>query len=397
MTTSCHGGSMEAAGPGVVQGPAEDIEASDVNRKGFGVDPCLVSRAVSLPESDNHGPDGADTRQEVPLLEAEHPRGVAPQEQRPPTAESGRNEHKRRSISAWLWEVFTDANIAFGMAFVLLPLMGLMCVLSMPNPRGPLAPLTHLNVPVMAALTALDDSTSDAVAYLTTLYMRLVDLGAPYGVFLHIKLLFRVLLVISNRRHAALIASGVAMIWDRYVTAAALDVLVGYSSKCHVCLPRTLPDLHGSKVCARLAWYRNPSGRSTEDILRDCAHVYETLTDGRGEWIQMSLTSGPYVQNFWRHDSRVVCVWVCALGVQMVVIVALIKMAVDDLVAVLRFYILYMFEKRRRAASRIQAFDRAARKCLWSTRYHLLDAAFWWLCRLLIGNRGARPAIWPPR
>ncbi|KAK8780799.1 hypothetical protein V5799_017860, partial [Amblyomma americanum] len=207
MTTSYESNSTDAAEHGEERGPFESWNVLEENYEHFGEG--SASNALSSPQSHANGHDAADSDEVVPLRRGEQGSGLGQEEQSPRITESGGNERQGRSILCRLQEVLEPANLGLAMSFLVLPTMGLVLVMTMPQRGCPLPPLNSLKVPAYTTIIVLSDGTADLVMYVTTVSMRVADVGAPFAVFLHTKLLFRVLLFVWHQRDAALLASAV--------------------------------------------------------------------------------------------------------------------------------------------------------------------------------------------
>lgn len=395
MTASCQGGYTCVAATGNERSLFENWEMFEGNYEDCGEGHGSVSNALLSPQSNADGHNRAEeNRKEFPLRDEDEGPDLSHEEQSSRSGERSGNKRHDRTILSRLLELHTPANCALVMTYVVMPLMALVLLKKMPPRRCPLPPLTGLMVPAYTAILVLADACTDVIMYLTTVFMRMANIGAPFGVFLHTKLLLRVLLLVCSQREAAHLASAVEVIWDRYVTAAALDV-VESCSDFRVCLPRTLPDLYGPETCASQAPYQSASGRSTRDILRSCARVYGILSDGYDESIPMHQRYGPHMENLPHDNALVACVWIFALGSKLLAVVAFLKMAVDAVIDLIYFYIQYRKELGTGAASWIEAFQRAANQSLWSTYHPLLDPAFIWLHRLMSSKQKNAAAVDP--
>ncbi|XP_077523977.1 uncharacterized protein LOC144135095 [Amblyomma americanum] len=147
------------------------------------------------------------------------------------------------------------------------------------------------------------------------------------------------------------------------------------------CLPRTLPDLYGPKTCAVWPWWQKALGHSSQAVFRAGACLYEMLPRSEnGEPIQMHRENyGEHMQNFERDSIPLACVWVFVLCVVLMEAVALSKMLLDDVAALVALYKGYSRQQRRGAVTRSEAFHSASLHCLRRTHYPLVLRCIWWL------------------
>ncbi|XP_077523974.1 uncharacterized protein LOC144135092 [Amblyomma americanum] len=323
--------------------------------------------------------DGGKSREQAAAAPGEMThRGEARDEPSASTDQRCGNVRHVRGVPLLLnpWPITTD-RLYYAATFGWLPLIAFLHgMLLLVRVRSLPQPTEDLCLPaIFVFMSIVHAGVVDDMVHAVTRWMRQAKLGAPFGVFLHIKLLFRLSLLAPAKIGVTMLASGIKDTCAQLLEVVTLDAHESYSNHLgHLgCLPRALPDLDGLK-----AHYK-------EGVLRAGACLYELLsTSENGELLQMhSDNYGPHLERFLRNNALGSCLWVFALCVVLLEIVALLKMALDDVAAMVALYTHYM-EQRRGAVTRGEAFHAASQRCLRRTYYPLVDRSMRWLVG---GNR----------
>ncbi|XP_077523973.1 uncharacterized protein LOC144135090 [Amblyomma americanum] len=359
MADSRQGGSTDAAAP------VHDMEGGDID------DWELLPTLQSSPDEE----DGGDSRKEPTSLRGERSHHDGARDELTTRADQGcGNGRSGGGIPSRLqpWAATIDRVVYAGI-FGYLPLIAFLHGMWFhKSPRSVSLPTEELQIPVFFVLMSIVHVGAVHILMGTiTSWMRQANLGLPFGVFLHIKLLLRLSLFAPAKIGVTMLASGIKVISVQMVDAVTLDAQESYKNCLGnlACLPRTMADLHGLK------------GHSKEGLLRAGACLYELLsTSKNGELMQLPRDSnGPHMQNFLQSDALGSCLWVFALCVVLLEIGALLKISVDDVAALVALYRRYAKEQCRGATTRRDAFNAASRQCLRRAHYPLVDRLIIWL------------------
>lgn len=277
--------------------------------------------------------------------------------------------------------------VMYALTFGYLPAIAFLHLMMRHKRPCSLTPSTaELWTPTFFAFMSVVHVGIEILMYVITDWMQKSKLGAPFAAFLPIKLLFRLSLFVPAKIGASVLISGIEMIWGQFVKALILDAHENYR-KCLgplASLQRTPADLYGFNTSVASALWQEPLDHSREDVLRAGACLCEIISASEnGEPNQVyGENLGQHMQSFVRENGLVACLWVCALCVVLLEVVALCKVVLDDISAMMTLYERCEREQRRGAATWREAFHAASLKCLRRTRYPQVVIFVSWFSRM---------------